>query len=282
MQPLFGVIANFPGMKRVRTERFISQLPTAGSVPCLFECSDGETYYVKHTGNGRTQVINELLGAKLLKLLDLPTPEVALVEIVPETIDGISFLRKTPEGLGFGSQMLVGVTRGLDSFDLIKGAEIRKFPASQTLIGIVLFDLWVYNIDRTPRNPNVLLQEIEADNLRFVAIDHALMLDDHPYDASRLERLSLVPLTLEDTLIGHPQFREVYDSAALFASVEVGEYLKRIEATTEQELYEVVNQVPVEWSLSDQEKEAIVRCFLLPRKDLVRGFFHQLLEDARI
>lgn len=269
-------------MKRVRTERFISQLATAGSVPCLFECSDGESYYVKHPGNGRTQVINELLGAKLLEHLDLPTPEVALVEIVPETIEGERFERKPPEGLGFGSQMLGGITRGLDSFDLIKGAEIRKFPASQALVGIVLFDLWVYNIDRTPRNPNVLLQEIEADNLRFVAIDHALMFDDHPYDASRLERLGPVSLTLEDTLIGHPQFWEVYDEVGLFASVEIGKYLKRIEATTKQELYEIVSLVPVEWGLSDQEKEAIVWSFLLPRKDLVRGFFRQLLEDAKI
>lgn len=126
------------------------------------------------------------------------------------------------------------------------------------------------------------MQEIEADNLRFVAIDHVLIFDDHPYEASRLLKLSLVPLTLEDTLIGHPQFREVYDVAGLFTSVEVDKYLGRIECTTEQELYEVVNQVPAEWSLSDHEKESIVKSFLLPRKDLVRGFFHQLLEDARI
>jgi len=269
-------------MRRVKTERFVEQLDTQGSVPCLFECSDGETYYVKHIGNNRLHVINEFLGAKLLELLELPTPEVALVEIVPETIEGVSFLRKTPEGVGFGSQMLGGITRGLDSFDLIKGAEIRKFPAPQALIGIVLFDLWVYNIDRTPRNSNVLLHENKAGNLRFVAIDHALMFDDYPYEASRLQNLSFVSLTLEDTLIGHPQFREVYDMAGLFASVDVGGYLERIEKATEQELYEVVNQVPAEWDLSDKEKEGIVKIFLLPRKDMVRGFFHQLLEDAKI
>jgi len=269
-------------MRRVRTERFIKQLDTQGSVPCIFECSDGEIYYFKHFGNNRLHVINELLGAKLLELLGLPTPEVALIEIVPDIIEGVCFERKTPEGLGFGSRKLDGPTRGLENFDLIKGSEIRKFPTPQALIGIVLFDLWVYNIDRTPRNSNVLLQEIEADNLRFVAIDHALMFDDNPYEAPRLQRLSLVPLTLEDTLIGHPQFREVYDVAGLFTSVEVDEYLGRIECTTEQELYEVVNQVPAEWSLYDHEKESIVKSFLLSRKDLVRGFFRQLLEDAKI
>jgi hypothetical protein len=269
-------------MRRVKTERFIKQLDTQGSVPCIFECSDGETYYVKHIGSNRMHVINELLGAKLLEHLGIPTPEVVLIEIVPDVIEGVRFERTTPEGLGFGSRKLDGLTRGLENFDLIKGAEIRKFPAPQALIGIVLFDLWVYNIDRTPRNSNVLLQEIEADHLRFVAIDHTLMFDDHPYEASRLEGLSRISLTLEDTLIGHPQFREVFDVTGLFASVEVGEYLGRIESTTVQELYELVNQVPVEWSLSDQEKEGIIKSFLLPRKDLVRGFFHQLLEDAKI
>jgi hypothetical protein len=64
--------------------------------------------------------------------------------------------------------------------------------------------------------------------------------------------------------------------------VEIDKYLGRIERTTEQELYELVNQVPVEWGLSDHEKEGIIKSFLLPRKDLVRGFFHQLLEAARI
>ncbi|NTW53525.1 MAG: hypothetical protein HGB15_01915 [Chlorobaculum sp.] len=42
-------------------------------------------------------VINELLGAKLLAILDLLTSEVDLVEIVPETIDGIIFFHQLLE-----------------------------------------------------------------------------------------------------------------------------------------------------------------------------------------
>lgn len=268
-------------MKRVRTERFIRQLETSGSVPCLFECSDGESYFVKNSGNGRAQVINELLGAKLLGLLGLPSPDVALVEIVPEAIEGVVFSRKPPEGLGFGSRMLDSVTKGLESFGLIKDAEIRKFKVPYALVGIVLFDLWVHNIDRVPHNTNVLLQESEPGNLSFVAIDQALMFDDQPYERLTLQRLIHQSLTLQDTLIGHPQFRSVYDMAGLFTSLEVDEYLRRIEGVTEQELYEIVNQVPEEWGLTDQEKDG-VRSFLFLRKDLVRGFFHHLLTDAKI
>ena len=105
-------------MRRVKTERFIKQMETSGSMPCVFECSDGETYYVKHIGNNRLHVINELIGASLLQFLDLPTPEIALVEVIPETIEGIKFDRKPPQGVAFGSRQLKGQSRSLDRGDL--------------------------------------------------------------------------------------------------------------------------------------------------------------------
>ena len=50
-------------MRRVNTERFIKQMETSGSRPSVFECSDGETWYIKHIGNNRLHGINELIGA---------------------------------------------------------------------------------------------------------------------------------------------------------------------------------------------------------------------------
>ena len=146
-------------MRRVKTERFIEQLST-GSLPCKFECSDGETYFIKHIGNNRRHVINELIGAGLLQLLEVPAPDIALVEVIAETIEGETFGRKPPQGVAFGSRQLKGQSRSLDRGDLYNGQEIRKFGAPQALIGIVLFDIWVYNTGRAPRNPNVLVEEI--------------------------------------------------------------------------------------------------------------------------
>lgn len=250
-------------------------------MPCVFECSDGETYYVKHIGNNRLHVINELIGASLLQFLDLPTPEIALVEVIPETIEGIKFDRKPPQGVAFGSRQLKGQSRSLDRGDLYQRQEIRKFAAPEALTGIVLFDIWVYNIDRAPHNPNVLVEEIGKNSFRLVAIDHAMIFDGKEYNGLGRSRNSFSP-TVEESLISHPLFRDVHDSLGLFSSDEADGVLGRIENITESELRDILNVIPDEWEVKDTEKESIIKHYLLPRKNLVRGFYQQLLEDTKI
>jgi hypothetical protein len=268
-------------MRRVKTERFIKQMETQGSVPSIFECSDDETYYIKHIGNNRLHVINELIGASLLQFLDLPTPEMALVEVVPDTVIDEEFDRKPPQGLAFGSRQLKGQSTSLYKGDLFQHQEMCKFAAPQALIGIVLFDIWVYNTDRGPHNPNVLVEEVGKDSLRLVAIDHAMILEGKEYGGLGSSRNSLPP-TIEESLISHPLYRDVNDSFGLFPSDEEERVLGQIENTTEEQLRDIVNLIPDEWEVKDIEKESIIKHYLLPRKNLVRGFYQQLLEDAKI
>jgi hypothetical protein len=63
-------------------------------------------------------------------LLEVPAPDIALVEVIAETIDGETFGRKPPQGVAFGSRQLKGQSRSLDRGDLYNGLEIRKFAAS--------------------------------------------------------------------------------------------------------------------------------------------------------
>ena len=268
-------------MRRVKTERFIKQMDTSGSMPCVFECSDDETYYIKHISNNRLHVINELIGSSLLQLLEVPTPEIALVEVVPETIEDEKIYRKPPQGLAFGSRQLKGQSKSLDRADLYQGQEIRKFAAPQALIGIVLFDIWVYNIDRAPRNPNILVEEIGKNGFHLVAIDHAVIFEGNEYSGIGSSSTSSPP-TVEESLISHPLYREVHDELGLFSSAEADRVLCRIESIREDELRDILNVIPNEWEVKDTEKESIIKHYLLPRKNLVRGFYQQLLVDARI
>ncbi len=268
-------------MRRVKTERFIRQIETQGSVPSIFECSDGETWYIKHIGNNRLHVINELIGASLLQFLDLPTPEMALVEVVPETVIDEKFDRKPPQGLAFGSRQLKGQSKSLDKGDLFQHQEMCKFAAPQALIGIVLFDIWVYNTDRGPHNPNVLIEEVGKDSCHLVAIDHAMIFEGKEYCGLDSSRNSLPP-TIEESLISHPLYRDVYDSFGLFSSDEADRVLGRIENGTESELHDILKVIPDEWEVKETEKESIIKHYLLPRKNLVRSFYQQLLEDAKI
>ncbi len=268
-------------MMRVKTERFIEQLST-GSLPCKFECSDGETYFIKHIGNNRRHVINELIGAGLLQLLEVPAPDIALVEVIAETIEGETFGRKPPQGVAFGSRQLKGQSMSLDRGDLYNGQEIRKFGAPQALIGIVLFDIWVYNTDRAPRNPNVLVEEIGKKSFRLVAIDHAMIFEEREHSALAVGSGSNSSPTIEESLISHPLYQGIHDFLGLFSSDEVERVLGRIESTTEEQLRGIVNVIPDEWEVKDTEKESIIKHYLLPRKNLVRGFYQQLLVDAKI
>ncbi|MEI7696255.1 MAG: HipA family kinase [Chlorobium sp.] len=256
-------------------------METQGSVPSVFECSDGETYYIKHIGNNRQHVINELIGYSLLQFLDLPTPEIALVDVVPDTVIDEEFDRKPPQGLAFGSKQLKGQSKSLDKGDLFQHQEMCKFAAPQALVGIVLFDIWVYNIDRAPRNPNVLVEEVGKDSFRLVAIDHAVIFEDKEY-SSMGRSMNNLPPTIEESLINHALYRNLHDSLGLFFSEEADRVLGRIEEVTESELHDILKVIPDEWEVKDIEKESIIKHYLLPRKNLVRGFYQQLLEDAKI
>ena len=149
------------------------------------------------------------------------------------------------------------------------------------MTGIVLFDIWVYNTDRSPRNPNVLVEEIGKNSFRLVAIDHAVIFEDKEY-SSMGRSVNNLPPTIEESLIRHPLYRNLYDSLGLFFSEEADRVLGRIEHVTESELRDILEIFPDEWEVKDTEKESIIKHYLLPRKNLVRGFYQQLLEDAKI
>lgn len=70
-------------IKRVTTEIFQKEYPTGGSHPSLFDCSDGFRYVVKHSQQRQNykHLINELIAAQLAKVVSVPIPDFALIEI---------------------------------------------------------------------------------------------------------------------------------------------------------------------------------------------------------
>ena len=269
-------------MRIVKTERFIEQIMT-GSLPCKFECSDGETYFIKHIGNNPRHVINEFIGAKILQFLDLPTPEIALVEVVLDALDGEVFAyNRVPNGFAFGSKQIQGQTSLVLPSDLYKELEIRRFMNAQSIIGIVLFDIWVRNIDRGRRNPNLLIQQVGKNNYQFVAIDQAMIFAEKEYAKLSVVDDAIYWPNIQESLVSHPIYRQLHDSLGLFVSEESERVLSRIESVGEKELYEVLLAIPSELRVGESEKESIIRHYLLPRKHFVRGVFKKLLIEAKI
>ena len=125
-------------------------------MPAIVEADDDGMYVVKFRGAGQgpKALIAELVAGEIGRALGLPVPEIAFVRLDPllanaEPDQEIQDLLKASTGLNVGLDFLPGALAFLP-----KAAQVID-PAFAALV--VWFDAFVLNVDRTPRNPNIVL-----------------------------------------------------------------------------------------------------------------------------
>ncbi len=141
-------------------------------MPAVLDTEEGK-YVAKFrgAGQGAKALIAELIVAGLADALGLPLPEHALIEIDEsfgrsEPDPEIQDILKGSRGINVGLRYLEGAF----NFDPLAVSDISPELAA----GIVWLDAFVTNIDRTPRNPNLLYW-----NERLWLIDHGAALYFH-------------------------------------------------------------------------------------------------------
>ena len=143
-------------IKTVVARRYITPLREGGSLPAIVEADDGELYVMKFVGAGQgpKALIAELISGEIARVLGLPVPEIVFIELDPilgrsEPDAEIQDLLKASVGLNLGLKYLPEAL----AFNLL-----LEPPPDQTLASaIVWFDAYVTNVDRTPRNVNLLI-----------------------------------------------------------------------------------------------------------------------------
>jgi len=125
-------------------------------VPAIVEADDDGTYVLKFRGAGQgpRALVAELLAGEIGRALGLPVPEIVFAELDPvlarsEPDPEIQRLITASGGLNLALDYLPG-SFGFDALDA------RIIPPDLAS-AIVWFDAYVTNVDRTPRNPNILL-----------------------------------------------------------------------------------------------------------------------------
>lgn len=124
-------------------------------MPAIVEADDDGTYVVKFSGaaQGPKALIAELIGGEIGRLLGLPVPRIVLVEL-----DGL-LARSEPD---WEIQELLkksaGVNVGLDYLPGALNWEPKMQPPVEKELAarVVWFDALISNVDRTPKNPNML------------------------------------------------------------------------------------------------------------------------------
>ncbi|MEA2514102.1 MAG: hypothetical protein QOF01_3738 [Thermomicrobiales bacterium] len=143
-------------LRTVIATRYVTPLREGGSLPAIIEADDDGLYVLKFRGAGQgpKALIAELVAGEVGRALGLPVPDLVLVELDPvlsnaEPDPEIQDLLKASAGLNLALDYLPG--------SLAFTPAASPPPDPELAARMVWFDAYVTNVDRTPRNPNLLL-----------------------------------------------------------------------------------------------------------------------------
>jgi hypothetical protein len=142
-------------IRTVYATRYVTPLREGGSLPAIVEADDLGLYVLKFRGAGQgpLALVAELIAGEIGRALGLKVPEVVLVEVDTalgrnEEDPEIRELLKASVGVNLALDYLPGSA----TFD----AAAREVVEADLASAVVWFDAFVTNVDRTPRNPNLL------------------------------------------------------------------------------------------------------------------------------
>jgi hypothetical protein len=210
--------------------RYVLPLREGGSLPAIIDTDEPGQYVVKFhgAGQGPRALVAEVIAAGLAGLAGLPVPKTAIVSLaegfgMSEPDPEIQDLLRFSVGLNFGIRYLPGAI-GFDP------AADRRRVEPELASSIVWFDALITNVDRTPRNPNLLIWED-----RVWLIDHGASLYFHHASGDWASRSQYRFPLIKD----HVLLRRAADLRAAH------ERLRPV--LTREALVDVVEGVPDEW-----------------------------------
>ena len=161
-----------PALRTVGVSRYVTPLREGGSLPAIVEADDDGMYVLKFRGAGQgpRALVAELVSGEIARALGLPVPELVFVELDAD----LARTEPDPE-----IHALIRASAGLNlALDYLPGSvtydPIVQKPDADLASRIVWFDAYVTNVDRTPRNANMLMW-----HRRLWLIDHGATLYFH-------------------------------------------------------------------------------------------------------
>jgi hypothetical protein len=214
----------------VSATRYVAPLREGGSLPGIVETDDLGTYVCKFRGAGQglRVLVAEVVVGELARRLGIRTPDLVAVQLDAaigryEADEEVQDLLTASVGLNLGVDFLPG------SFGFDSGCS----PDPEVAARVIWLDALTANVDRSWRNPNLLVWHKE-----LWAIDHGACLYFHHSWAGGItspERFARQPYDASDHVLAAyvGGVAEADDALAPLVTADV--------------LREVVDQVPYEW-----------------------------------
>lgn len=251
-------------MRTVNTTRYVTPLREGGSLPAIIEADDDGMYVLKFhgAGQGTKALIAELIAGELARAAGLLVPELVFVNLDPEIAKTepdpeIQDLIKASGGVNLGLDYLPGSVM----FD-----PVAERPDADLASRIVWFDAYVTNVDRTPRNANMLMW-----HRRLWLIDHGAALYFH-HAWKDMDQRSKDPFPLIKEHILLPFANGLGTADEIMTA-----------AITEEVIRRVVDLIPDDWmkdnspfSTTAENRQAYVE-YLTRRLDAPRNFVEEAI-----
>ncbi|WHM39821.1 HipA family kinase [Streptomyces sp. BPTC-684] len=250
-------------LNEVTATRYVTPLREGGSLPGIVEADDLGTYVMKFTGagQGRKTLVAEVICGELARRLALRVPELVTIQLDPviglsEPDQEVQELLKASGGLNLGMDYLPG-SIGFDPLAYqVSSAEAGK---------VVWFDALINNVDRSWRNPNMLVWHGD-----LWLIDHgATMIWHHNWPGAQASAAK--PYNASDHALA-PFGPDVAAAAAELAPL-----------VTEELLTEVTALVPDEWLVDEpgfDTTDALRRAYVAPLLARAADIHERITLDA--
>lgn len=219
-------------MRTVNAARYVTPLREGGSLPAIIEADDDGMYVLKFrgAGQGTKALIAELIAGEIARTAGFLVPELVFVNLDPE----IARTEPDPE-----IQDLIRASGGLNlGLDYLPGSvmfdPVAEKPDADLASRIVWFDAYVTNVDRTPRNANMLMW-----HRKLWLIDHGASLYFH-HSWTNMDQRSKDPFPLIKEHILLP-FAGALEAADQTMTAAIAPAI----------IEELINLVPDEWLKDD-------------------------------
>lgn len=252
-------------IRRARLSRYILPMREGGSLPALAEADDDFKYVVKFRGGGHGSkaLISEFIGGEVARRAGLRVPELVFLDLDEdfgrsEPDEEVQDLLRASIGLNLGLHFL----KGSFAWD----TSVNHADALTASI-VVWVDAFLTNVDRTPKNTNMLLW-----NRELWMIDHGSSLYFH-HNWEGWEKAA------------HSPFPYIKEHAMLRDASE----LERVDAMMHERispefLNELVDLLPEEWlaqaseTVSPDEQRKVYKEFLRRRFENSKIFTDHAIE----
>jgi hypothetical protein len=253
-------------IRTIRVTRYVTPLREGGSLPAIVEADDDGMYVLKFrgAGQGARALVAELVCGEIGRVLGLPVPEIVFAELDhdlsrTEPDHEISGLIRRSAGLNLALDYLPG--------SVMYDPLVMRLDDDLTS-RIVWFDAYISNVDRTARNPNMLIW-----HRKLWLIDHGAALYFHHADgweADTAKPRDAFALIKQHLLLRKARIlRDIDDTMAGMLTPET--------------LQQVVDLIPGGWLAADEAAAQVAtlrrayRDYLTQRLEAPRAFIDEAL-----